>query len=152
MLSFNIIVFMFAFGCAVNANAGRIAERTIDQSKVDQIYVAPGLATSIEFPENVKEVITGAPQIFKSSISTANPNEVILQLANVKPFKTNLIVRTVRRTLVFDLIPNLQKHQDLIIVKDSFGKLKDQNAMTLHEKRIRWERGEDVPLPTEDDL
>lgn len=135
----------------MNASAGRIAERTIDQSKVDQIFVAPGLATSLEFPENVKEVITGAPQIFKSSISNANPNEVILQIANVKPFKTNLIVRTVRRTIVFDLVPSLEKHQDLIVVKDSFGKPKDQNAMTLHEKRMKWERGEDVPPPTEED-
>ena len=151
MQVFNIILFALTL-ISVNANARRVAERIIDQSKVDEIYVAPGLATSLELPENVVEVSTGAPQIFKIVISQVLPNEIIINLGNVKPFKTNLIVRTVRRTLVFDLIPNLSKHQDLVIIRDSYGRLKKDKGLSLHERRLMWERGEDVSGPTEDDL
>jgi len=150
MKLFNIILFV-AFAFLPKAEARRVAERVLDQGEVDRIFVAPGLATSLEFPENVKEVTTGAPQIFKTMISSADQNEVILTLSNTKPFKTNLIVRTVKRTLVFDLIPSLSKHQDLIVVKDTYGILRRDKRMSLHEKRLRHERGEEVEPPTEED-
>ncbi|RYZ70715.1 MAG: hypothetical protein EOP05_12895 [Proteobacteria bacterium] len=109
-------------------SANRLSSENLDLGSVKKIYVGPGLISVIEFPEDTVEVRVGAPQVFKVVVSPANARELLVQVTNPQPFSTNLVVRTVKRTFVFDLIPSTAKHQDLFRVAGAYGALSNNRA------------------------
>lgn len=110
------------------ASAERLTSRSLHIGKIEKVYLAPGLVTVIDFPEEITEASVGAPQVIKQSISQVHPTELIIQLTSTKPFSTNLIVRTTKRTYVFDLVPSQTRHQDVLKVRNGYGQLQDGNT------------------------
>lgn len=119
MRFFNII--LLAVLISESANANRLSASQLNMGDVESIFIGPGLVTVIELPEDVLEARVGAPHIFKVSISSANSRELLINVADPHPFQTNLVVRTVKRTFIFDLVPSLSRHQDFFQVKGGFG-------------------------------
>lgn len=121
--------------------ANRIKQAVLDVGKIETIEIAPGLISLIEFPENVTEVSTGAPQLYRTQVSPIHQTEVLLQLQSPSPFVTNMIVRTTKRILVFELKPNLKNHQDVLVIRDTKGSLHEDDKYTdLRERRLKAER------------
>ncbi|RYZ77633.1 MAG: hypothetical protein EOP05_01105 [Proteobacteria bacterium] len=137
---YKIIISMLLFATTAQA-VNRVGVKKLDIGEVETVYLAPGLITVMEFPEAITEVSTGAPQIYRLQISSVHKEELILQIQNSTPFKTNLIVRTTKQRYVFDMEPNLRKHQDVIQVREGYGQLKeDDEDEKLHQRRLAYER------------
>ncbi len=126
-MRFNRWIALSVLLTTTSATAERLSSRSLDIGKVEKIYLGPGLISIVDFPEEISEVSTGAPQVFKVSISSVHATELLIQITSQRPFPSNLIVRTVKRTFVFDLIPSLLKHQDVVKVRSGFGSLNDSS-------------------------
>lgn len=142
MRHFNIVLFVILV--SLNAHAvNRVGLKKLDIGEVETVYLAPGLITVMEFPEAITEVSTGAPQIYRIQISSVHQEELILQIQSGSPFPSNLIVRTTKQRYVFDMEPNLKKHQDVIQVSEAYGKLKeDDEDEKLHQRRLAYEKAQ----------
>jgi len=72
-------------------------------------------------PESIAEAKVGAPRKLKVVPSTSDPKELTLFWVEGSAFRTNLIIRTTKRTFVFDVVPVASGHQDVIQVRGAFG-------------------------------
>ena len=115
MLCFNLL-FSFAF-----AGVPRISASYSDLSKVGTVYLAPGLISLIEFPQNIIEVRIGDPKSVKVLISQVSPRELTVYLSSTASQPSNIIVRAEKRIFVLDIIPNRKDHQDYLKIIGSFG-------------------------------
>lgn len=103
------------------ADVGRLTSAQADLSKVDKIYLSPGLVSLIEFPQNIIEVRVGNPRSVKALISQVSPKELTIYLASGTSATSNLIVRAEKRVFVFDVVPSKDNHQDYIKIRGAFG-------------------------------
>lgn len=99
----------------------RISSLNKDLSASEMIYISPGMATVLEFPKPIIEVRIGDPNILKASISTVSSNELSLYVGAEVGTATNLIVRSDRRTYIFDVVSSRGSHQDYIKISSAFG-------------------------------
>lgn len=118
-MNFFSFVMVAAMGWA--ESPARISTVSKDLGRVDQIYLAPGLVSVVDMPSPVLEARVGDPKSLKVSISSVSANEVTLILGNSQASATNLIVRTDRRTFVFDVIPSKTNHQDYVKIRGTFS-------------------------------
>lgn len=109
----------------------RISNLNKDLSASEQIYISPGMATVLEFPKPIIEVRIGDPNILRASISTVSSNELSLFVGAEVGTATNLIVRSDRRTYIFDVVPSRTSHQDFIKVSSAFGSPKFSGNSSL---------------------
>ena len=116
MLFFSLLFFNISF-----AEVPRVSSTQTDLSKVQKIYLSPGLVSLIEFPSNIVEVRIGNPESVKAIISQASPKELTLLLTHQSSVPSNLIVRAEKRVFIFDLVPSQSLHQDYIKVRGAFG-------------------------------
>ncbi|GEM_PF-3308057 len=104
------------------ADVPRLSISQSDLSQVSKIYLAPGLVSLVEFPQNIIEVRVGSPHLVKALISQVSPKELTLYLNGQAHFASNLIVRSEKRIFVFDVIPSKTNHQDYIKIRGgAFG-------------------------------
>lgn len=108
-----------AFGGEKNASP-RIQELFLDQSMPQKIYLVPGLASSIQMPCEIDEVVTPSSGILKN-LSERNKNRFSLEITgDARP--TNFIVHCIYTTYVFDIVVNNKTHNDFIKIVGDYGK------------------------------
>jgi hypothetical protein len=110
-------VFSIAYGGEVDA----ISSVVLDLGRVNAVSVAPGRIAVLRLPEAIAEAKNGAPRKLRALPSASDPNELSLFWVEGAAFRTNLIVRTTKRTFVFDVIPVTSGHQDFIQVRAAYG-------------------------------
>lgn len=103
------------------ANVPRISATHLDLGKPEKVYIAPGLVSVIEFPQNIIEVRVGNPKSVKAIISQNSPKELTVYLSSSASIPTNMIVRAEKRMFVFDIVPSRANHQDYVKVQGAFG-------------------------------
>lgn len=99
----------------------RISSHHADLSKVGQVYMAPGLVSVFEFPQNIIEVRIGDPKSVKVLISQVSAKELTVYLSSSASKSTNLIVRSEKRIFVIDVIPSQKDHQDFVRIRGAYG-------------------------------
>lgn len=99
----------------------RITSQYQDLAKANQIYVGPGLVSVIEFPDAIVDVKIGSPDRIKTVISANEPRELTIYLSSSSQFPTNMLIRSQNKVYVYDVIPSLNKHQDFIKIKGTYG-------------------------------
>lgn len=99
----------------------RISAAIYNLETVRQIYMTPGMATVIEIPGPVSEVIPGSPSDFTFFTSKQFEREVKLFLVNANAQPTNLIVRSGKKKYVFDIVPSKTIHQDVVEGIGAYG-------------------------------
>lgn len=99
----------------------RLSSQAMDLSKVQKIFVAPGLVSVIEFPQNIIEVRVGDPKSVKTLISQVSPKELTVYLNHSASQASNLIVRAEKRVFVFDIVPSKISHQDYVKLNGAYG-------------------------------
>ncbi len=119
---FKFLPMSFPFLLLISVASGReaVTDEIFDLRKANRIAVGPGRISILVFPEAVAEAKVGAPDRLKVIGSTTDPKELTVFWVEAGTFETNLIVRTVRRTFIFDIVPSLSKHQDLVRVRGAF--------------------------------
>lgn len=112
---------LFALIALPTFAAEPISRAIVDLSKSTEIHIAPGRVSVLEMPESIAEAKVGAPRKLKVVPSTSDPKELTLFWVEGSAFRTNLIIRTTKRTFVFDVVPVASGHQDVIQVRGAFG-------------------------------
>jgi hypothetical protein len=98
-----------------------ISRTVVDLSRSTEIRLSPGRVSILVLPEAIAEAKIGAPRKLKAVPSASDPNELTLFWIEGSAFRTNLIVRTTKRTFVFDIVPVTSGHQDIVQVRGAFG-------------------------------
>jgi hypothetical protein len=98
-----------------------ISRTVVDLSRSTEIRLSPGRVSILVLPEAIAEAKVGAPRKLKAVPSASDPNELTLFWIERSAFRTNLIVRTTKRTFVFDIIPATSGHQDIVQIRGAFG-------------------------------
>lgn len=103
------------------AQTDRISTVSHNLANVDKIYVAAGLVSVLEFPQNIIEVRVGDLSSVKAIISQVSPKELTIYLSSTASKATNIIVRAEKKFYVFDIIPSTSNHQDYVKIRGTFG-------------------------------
>lgn len=115
----------------------------MDLSSAQRISISPGRVAVLTLPETIAETKVGAPSNLKAVISTTDPSELTLFWVARTRTQTNLIVRTTKRVFVFEIIPDLNRHQDYLKIQSAFG-----SPTTSNNSRVRTlKQLELAPLP-----
>jgi hypothetical protein len=130
MLFFNLLL------TVAWAQPHRLESKYVNIAESSQIYIKPGLINVLELPQNIIEVRIGNPNELKAIISQVSPRELTLYFKHSNVSATNLIVRSDRKTYVFDIIPSNSKHQDYVKVSGSFGILTRSSAFKVRESSV----------------
>ena len=112
---------LFALIALPTFAAEPISRAVLDLSKPTEIHIAPGRVSVLTMPESIAEAKVGAPRKLKVVPSASDSTELTLFWVEGGAFRTNLIVRTTKRTFVFDVVPVTSGHQDVIQVRGAFG-------------------------------
>lgn len=112
---------LFALIAIPTFAAEPISRAVLDLSKSTEIQIAPGRVSILTMPESIAEAKVGAPRKLKVIPSASDPTELTLFWVEGGAFRTNLIVRTTKRTFVFDVVPVTSGHQDVVQVRGAFG-------------------------------
>jgi hypothetical protein len=112
---------LFALIAVPTFAAEPISRAVLDLSKSAEIHMAPGRVSVLTMPESIAEAKVGAPMKLKVVPSASDPKELTLFWVEGNAFRTNLIIRTTKRTFVFDIVPVTSGHQDVIQVRGAFG-------------------------------
>lgn len=103
------------------AQTDRISTVSHNLANVDKIYVAAGLVSVLEFPQNIIEVRVGDLSSIKAVISQVSPKELTIYLSSSASEATNIIVRAAKKIYVFDIVPSNTNHQDYVKIRGTFG-------------------------------
>ncbi len=114
----------------------RIESKYLNISESSKIYIKPGLVSVLELPHNIIEVRIGNPNELKALISQVSAKELTLYFKNSHVSATNLIIKSDRKTFVFDIIPTSTKHQDYIKINGGFGTLNQSSAFKVLESSV----------------
>lgn len=123
MRSFKTAAVFFVCFATVLSAQGRdaVSNEMFDLSKANRIHIGPGRISVFVFPEAVAEAKVGAPDRLKVVTSATDSKELTLFWIQPGRFETNLIVRTVKRVFVFDIVPSLTRHQDVVRVRGGYS-------------------------------
>lgn len=120
------------------AQTERISTISHNLAKVDKIYVAAGLVSVLEFPQNIIEVRVGDLSSVKVAISQVSPKEMTVYLSSSASKATNIIVRAEKKVYVFDIVPSISNHQDYVRIRGSFGQAQVKSPI-LKEQTVTIE-------------
>lgn len=127
----------------VNSSVNRIQSMRFNKAKVERIYLAPGLGSILLFPCSLQEVFLGRSDDIKAQISPNDRKTLFLNLKLNSSLPTNLIAKCFpeKNIFIFDIIPNKQKHQDLVEIRSSFGRplsteFRKENIQISEPKKI----------------
>lgn len=119
----------------------RISSIIVNLSEPTRVFLSPGLACQIRFPEEVGDVSQGSPEADLLVLrSPAEPKRLTLILKSPKARPSNVIVTSGGKTFVFDVIPSPKGkfvHQDLVEISGSFGGPRVQTSGALAEGTSR---------------
>lgn len=115
----NLLFFVPALG-----QVERIQSTRFDRSRVMRIYLAPGLGSLVLFPCALVEVFVGRGEDLKAQISPSDKKTLFLNLKLNSSLPTNMIAKCEpeRNIFVFDVIPSKSQHQDLVDIRNVFGR------------------------------
>lgn len=115
----NLLFFAPAFG-----QVERIQSTRFDRSQVMRIYLAPGLGSLVIFPCALVEVFVGRGEDLKAQISPSDKKTLFLNLKLHSSLPTNMIAKCEpeRNVFIFDVIPSKSQHQDLVDIRNVFGR------------------------------
>jgi hypothetical protein len=118
-----ITSFVIVFAIITNA-ANRIQAFKVDRRESKAIYLSPGLGSVVIFPCPLIEVFVGRSEELKAQISPNDRKTLFLNLKKNVSVPTNLIVRCeeLRTIFVFDIVPSLSRHQDVVEIRNFFGR------------------------------
>lgn len=102
----------------------RIQSTRFDRSQVKRIFLAPGLGSIILFPCALVETFVGRSEDLKAQISPNDKKTLFLNLKLNSSLPTNLIARCEadKTVFVFDVIPSQVKHQDVVEIRNYYGR------------------------------
>src|SRR4051812_6055617 len=103
------------------ASPKRISTRLLDEGRVHELYITPGMASVIDVPSPITRIIGGSPDDLQIIFRSSYPREVVLTLRSGTSKPTNLFLMLGKRKLIFDIHPSYTTHQDLVEVIGSFG-------------------------------
>lgn len=114
--------FLFVFPSL--AQVERIQSTRFDRGQVMRIYLAPGLGSLVLFPCALVEVFVGRGEDLKAQISPSDKKTLFLNLKLNSSLPTNMIAKCEpeRNVFVFDVIPSKSQHQDLVEIRNTFGR------------------------------
>ena len=120
----NLLFVISLFPQFVVANTERIQSMRFDKSKVERIYLAPGLGSIVLFPCGIQEVFVGRSDDLKVQISPNDKRTLFLNLKLNSSLPTNVIAKCEleKSIFIFDVIPSKVRHQDLVEIRSSFGR------------------------------
>lgn len=98
-----------------------ISRTNVDLGKSTELRIGPGRISVLKMPEAIAETKVGAPKKLKALLSGSDPTELTLFWIESQAYRTNLIIRTTKRTFVFDVLPVTNGHQDLVEVRGAYG-------------------------------
>ncbi|MBV2169881.1 MAG: hypothetical protein KUL82_14340 [Bdellovibrio sp.] len=106
------------------AQVERIQSTRFDRGQVMRIYLAPGLGSLVLFPCALVEVFVGRGEDLKAQISPSDKKTLFLNLKLNSSLPTNMIAKCEpeRNVFVFDVIPSKSQHQDLVEIRNTFGR------------------------------
>jgi hypothetical protein len=117
-----ISAYLLQFLLSLSANASAPISRTnVDLGKSTELRIGPGRISVLKLPEAIAETKVGAPKKLKALLSSSDPHELTLFWIEPQAYRTNLIIRTIKRTFVFDVLPVTTGHQDLVEVRGAYG-------------------------------
>lgn len=111
-----------------------IASLSMDLSLAQKVSISPGRIAVLRLPEAIAEAKVGAPSHLKAVLSTTDQSEITLFWIAPMPHRTNLIIRTTKHVFVFEILPDLNRHQDYLKVRGAFGG--PTNSKSAHESVI----------------
>lgn len=114
----------FLFVVSALGQVERIQSTRFDRSQVMRIYLAPGLGSLVLFPCALVEVFVGRGEDLKAQISPSDKKTLFLNLKLNSSLPTNMIAKCEpeRNVFVFDVIPSKSQHQDLVDIRNVFGR------------------------------
>ena len=120
-ISFTLVIQCIVLPSSPAFAAAPISRTNVDLGKSTELKIGPGRISVLKLPEAIAEAKVGAPRKLKALLSSSDPRELTLYWIEPRAYRTNLIVRTPKRTFVFDVVPVSRGHQDLFEVRGSFG-------------------------------
>jgi hypothetical protein len=127
-MKFSKFIFLATSACllqillSLSANASASISRTnVDLGKSTELRIGPGRISVLKLPEAIAETKVGTPKKLKALLSSSDPQELTLYWIEPQAYRTNLIIRTTKRTFIFDVIPVTTGHQDLVDVRGAYG-------------------------------
>lgn len=136
-LLFVISAIAGALAETAQAQVDRIQSMRFDKSKVERIYLAPGLGSIVLFPCSLQEVFVGRGEDLKVQISPNDKKTLFLNLKLNSSLPTNVIVKCEpeKSIFVFDVIPSKTRHQDLVEIRSSFGRPNSKDFTSMQTTR-----------------
>ena len=112
----NAIPVLLLASIASAQTPNRITAINFDKSRVERLYMAPGLASALTFPCDLDEATVGRDEDLKAKMSPTTKRQLTLFLNSSASLPTNLIVRCGDRQepFVFDVVPSRNSHQDVV--------------------------------------
>ena len=143
------VVFICVISTPLRASVPRIENFDLNRKAVSKIYISFSKALIIRFPEAIDEIRLGLPNFYEAEISKIYKKEITLHLTENIKIPSNLIVRTTSsKVYVFDLVPSMINHQDVVFIDDSFYPQKfnedlkqDRKEISKGEKRFLFKNG-----------
>lgn len=131
----NLFCVISVLSSTVWAGMDRIQSVRVDKGQVQRIYLAPGLGSVVLFPCALQEVFIGRSEDLKAQISPNDKKTLFLNLKLNSSLPTNVIVKCSPENsiFVFDVIPNRNKHQDLVEIRSSYGRPNYQGDQRMVE-------------------
>ncbi|GIL17047.1 MAG: hypothetical protein BroJett040_07980 [Oligoflexia bacterium] len=113
-----------ALADTAQAQVERIQSLRFDRSQVQRIYLAPGLGSILLFPCGLVEIFVGRSEDLKAQISPNDKKTLFLNLKLNSSLPTNIIAKceSDRSVFVFDVIPSRNKHQDVVEIRNFYGR------------------------------
>ena len=150
-LGIMVILTMLSHG-KVYGNNGSIAPKRIrvvyhDRSKPGKVFLIPNLASTIELPCNIDDVLLGNPIGISFYISKKSSKRLELNTSQESK-NTNMIIYCKNQFFVFDLVIQNKVHNDVIIFGGSFGgpelEMDPSNYQDLSGKVIQKKESNDL--------
>lgn len=120
-ISITLVIQCFVLPSSPAFAAAPISRTNVDLGKSTELKIGPGRISVLKLPEAIAEAKVGAPNRLKALLSSSDPQELTLFWIEPQAYRTNLIIRTTKRTFVFDVVPVSTGHQDLFEVRGAHG-------------------------------
>jgi hypothetical protein len=108
-----------------------------------RIYLAPGLGALVLFPCALVEVFVGRGEDLKAQISPSDKKTLFLNLKLNSSLPTNMIAKCEpeKNVFVFDVIPSKSQHQDLVDIRNVFGRPLMKGHKPMETSKSEKEKG-----------
>ena len=136
-----------SYGNNVSIAPKRIRVVYHDRSKPGKVYLIPNLASTIELPCNIDDVLIGNPIGISFYISKKSSKRLELNTSQESK-NTNMIIYCKNQFFVFDLVIQNKVHNDVILFGGSFGgpelEMDPSNYQDLSGKVIQKKESIDI--------